>query len=113
MRQDEHVLQSTCVRWFRYVYDDCMIFAIPNGGRRDNTTGARLKIEGVLAGVADLVVLAQNRRAFFIEMKTQKGYQSAAQKEFQVRVTQMQFGYHVCHSFDEFRTVCENELGAR
>lgn len=31
-----------------------VMYAIPNGGRRDAITGARLKAEGVLAGVPDI-----------------------------------------------------------
>lgn len=32
-------------------------FAVPNGGRRDAKTGARMKYEGVVRGVADLILL--------------------------------------------------------
>ena len=59
MRDEEHRLQSACVRWFRYQFPALAhsLFAVPNGGRRDAATGARLKDEGVLAGVSDLVLL--------------------------------------------------------
>lgn len=51
---EEHRIQCTCVRWFRLKYPHLFarLFAVPNGGRRDGITGARLKAEGVLPGVA-------------------------------------------------------------
>ena len=56
---EEHRIQTACVRWFRLKYPHLFarLFAVPNGGRRDGITGARLKEEGVLAGVADLILL--------------------------------------------------------
>ena len=56
---DEHSIQVACVTWFRYEYPTLSkrLFAVPNGGRRDAVTGARLKAEGVIAGVADLILL--------------------------------------------------------
>ena len=56
MKRDESILQSECVRWFRYQLKD-VIFAIPNGGKRDVSTAIRLNHEGVLAGVADLFIM--------------------------------------------------------
>ena len=58
MQDAEHRLQCTCVRWFGYQYPElsALLFAVPNGGRRDPVTGARLKAEGVVAGVSDLIL---------------------------------------------------------
>jgi hypothetical protein len=52
-----------------------LLFAIPNGGRRDAITGARLRDEGVLAGVPDLMlaVPAHGKAGLFIEVKAPKG----------------------------------------
>ena len=79
MQDPEHQLQCACVRWFRYAHADLspLLFAVPNGGRRDHITGARLKAEGVVAGVADLLLLvpSQQHHALCIEMKTAKGRQ--------------------------------------
>lgn len=56
-RDEEHETQAACVRWFRAAWPGLRgrLFAVPNGGRRDAVTGARLKAEGVVAGVADLI----------------------------------------------------------
>lgn len=51
-RDEEHRLQCACVRWFAYRHPElsCRLFAVPNGGRRDATTAAKLKAEGVSPG---------------------------------------------------------------
>jgi len=66
----EHVEQRTFVSAFRRHYRDVRIFAIPNGEARSRVTGARLKLEGVSAGVPDLFVPAW---LCWIEMKRQRG----------------------------------------
>lgn len=104
---EEHRLQTACVRWFRLQYPRLRhrLFAVPNGGRRDAVTGARLKEEGVLAGVADLILLMPSRSygALLIEMKTPRGRQSPAQREWAEAVTaDGRYLYIVCRSLEEF-----------
>lgn len=109
MRQHESKLQSTCVRWFKYQYPQYVIFAIPNGGSRNPIEAKRLQREGVLAGVADLIVLADNK-TLFIEMKHGKGKQSDKQKDFQKQIQKLGFSYFICNSFDKFQNIVENEI---
>ena len=56
--------------WFRQTHRGVRIFAIPNGEARSRTTGARLKVEGVSAGVPDLFIPAWG---VWIEMKRADG----------------------------------------
>lgn len=105
---DEHRLQVACVGWFKYQYPSIAhaLFAVPNGGRRDITTGAKLKAEGALAGVSDLILLKSNDKygALLIEMKTPKGKQSQYQKQWEKDITKHnEYKYIVCHSFEEFQ----------
>lgn len=69
----EHDLQVACVGWFRAAYPKYagLMFAIPNGGARSAVQGAKLKAEGVLRGVPDLMFAHSSRGAhgLFIEMK--------------------------------------------
>lgn len=104
MRNDEHKLQKACVEWFRLQYPRHLIFAIPNGGRRNAVTGAMLKEEGVVAGVADLFIMASNSNYYglFIEMKTPTGRQNSKQKDFQQIAIKAGYQYIVCHSLMEF-----------
>ena len=104
---EEHNLQTACVNWFRWQYPTFskMLIAVPNGGRRDAITGAMLKAEGVLAGVADLILLIPNRRyhSLLIELKTKSGTQSKAQKEWQQEVERLGYSkYILVRSIDEF-----------
>jgi len=76
----EHEEQREVVKWFRQTHRGVRIFAIPNGGQRSLATAARLKVEGVSAGVPDLHVPAWS---LWIEMKRTKGGSvSAEQKDW-------------------------------
>lgn len=112
---EEHRIQCECVRAFRYKYPKLRhnLFAVPNGSRRDKITGARLKAEGVLAGVADLILLVPNARyhALLIEMKTPKGRQSESQRAWQRAVAgNDDYLYVVCRSLEEFMKKIEEYL---
>ena len=110
----EHKLQCACVRWFRLKFPKLrnILFAVPNGGRRDAVTGAKLKEEGATSGVSDLILLRSNRfyGALCVEMKKPGGYQSPAQKEWQKEVEAMGNKYVVCRSLDEFMKVVTDYL---
>lgn len=66
----EHVEQREFVSWFRQTFAGVRILAVPNGSQRSRTTGARLKAEGVCAGVPDLFIPAW---CLWIEMKRAEG----------------------------------------
>ena len=105
---EEHRIQCACVRWFSLQYPRLKgrLFAVPNGGRRDVITAAKLKSEGVVAGVADLILLKSNHDygALLIEMKTMKGRQSDSQKAWQLNLcSEDEYKYVVCRSLDDFK----------
>ena len=106
-RDEEHRLQSACVRWYRLQYPKMKhnLFSVQNGGKRDAVTGAKLKAEGALAGIADLILLKSNRfyGALLIEMKTPKGRQSASQVEWQQKITNDGYKYVIVRSIDDFK----------
>lgn len=112
---EEHRAQEACVRWFSARHPELRgrLFAVPNGGRRDAVTGARLKAEGVIAGVSDFILLKSNRRygALLIEMKRKDGRQSASQKWWQRVVTEEdEYKYVVCRGLDDFMREVEDFL---
>lgn len=113
-RDLEHRLQADCVRWFRLQYPKMRhnLFAVPNGGKRDAVTGAKLKEEGALAGVADLILLKSNRfyGALLIEVKTKTGRQSDSQKEWEQKITEDGYKYVVIRSLEEFQGAIKNYL---
>lgn len=103
---EEHRIQSACVRWFRLQYPQYThnLFAVPNGGRRDKATAGKLNAEGVLAGVADLILLKSNADfgALLIEMKTSTGRQSDTQRQWQQLIEADGYHYVICRSLDDF-----------
>lgn len=112
---DEHSIQCACVKWFRMQFSMLSerLFAVPNGGHRNKITAAKLKEEGVVAGVADLILLVPSNGfgALLIEMKTPKGKQSQTQKAWQKAVTARdEYKYVVCHGFDDFRLAIKEYL---
>ena len=107
MRQEEHRIQCAIFKWFFYAYPQYrggLFFAIPNGGHRNIQTAARLKAEGVTAGVSDLMLLIARHgyHALCVEVKTLVGRQSENQKLWQQRVEAQGFKYAVVRSLDDF-----------
>ena len=93
----EHVEQREFVSWFRKTYPAIRILAIPNGSQRSRTTGARLKAEGVVAGVPDLLIPAWN---LWIEMKrADGGAVSAVQKDWHRYLESIDHTVLVCAGF--------------
>jgi len=65
----EHNEQAGFIQWFRARWPRVVVFAIPNGGKRNILTAKRLQREGVTPGVPDLFIPAWG---IWIEMKRQK-----------------------------------------
>jgi hypothetical protein len=106
----EHFEQRELVKWFRQTFDGVRIFAIPNGGARSITTAARLKVEGVSAGVPDLYVPAWK---LWIEMKRQKGgVVDKNQKDWHSYLTAIGDKVIVCRGADEAKRMIEIEMEA-
>ena len=118
MRHLESTLQQTCVRWARYQYPilRTLLFAVPNGYKTTVTQARIAKAEGLVSGVADLILAHPSDdgqyACLFIEMKQGKGKQSENQKKFQEEI--MKFGiydYRVVRSFEEFKRLIEFWMG--
>ena len=80
-----------------------LLLAIPNGGLRSKATAAKLKAEGVRAGVPDLFlpVASRGMHGLWIEMKRGDGGQiSAAQKEWHIALQAQGYGVAICPGAD-------------
>lgn len=120
MTHAEHDLQVACLRWFRLQYPGKarLLFAIPNGAFLAGTplqrakAWKRLEAEGAQSGVADLflAIPSGDCAGLFIEMKTQRGRQQPAQKEFEAAVVSEGYGYAMPRSLDEFMRVVKMYL---
>lgn len=110
----ESQIQHDCLEWFRMQYPKLalMMFAVPNGGKRDAKTGARMKYEGAVRGVADLILLIPKKgyASLCIEMKTPKGIQSEYQQTWQKETEKYRNKYVICHSLHEFMNEVKSYL---
>jgi hypothetical protein len=82
-----------------------IIFSIPNGGTRNIREAVALKKTGLLAGASDLIVITPKGKLMFVELKINKGKQSDAQIDFQQRVENLGFEYHIVKSLEEFKKI--------
>ncbi|MCQ1546755.1 VRR-NUC domain-containing protein [Bacteroides clarus] len=104
--QSESQIQHSCLTWFRLQYPSLsfMLFAVPNGELRNIVVATKLKRQGVLRGVSDLILLVPKKgfASLCIEMKTPKGRQSEEQIKWQREAEKYRNKYVVCHSLPEF-----------
>ena len=93
MRNEEHQLQVTIVKYLRY--NKYIVFSIPNHGVRSTRMGAYYKEEGLMAGVADLFIMKGNStyNGIFLELKSKQGRMNDAQKEFQRHCILLDYEY--------------------
>lgn len=93
-----------------------LLFAIPNGGKRDQRTAAALKMEGVLKGVPDIFFAKPNPSAcgLFIEMKKIKGGSVSPDQKIQILALQEEgFVVEVARGADEAFKILLDYLGDR
>lgn len=132
MSQETYV-QQAAVRWFRYEYPDLakLLVHIPNEGKRTMkwikgrlvcTGGIRAKDEGVVKGVADLILFVPSGEYHGLcletkkedisykggKMKKTRTYQSPEQKEWQSLVEKQGFKYVVYRNIEEFIAIVKD-----
>lgn len=122
MRSEESKIQQACVRWMRLQHKNIVISSFPNQGVRSRANASRMKAEGLTAGCPDLIIFSLGSDkdkdgniidtfgALLIEMKTDKGVLSVAQKEIHQKLRNAGYKVAVCRSFDEFKQTVEAYL---
>lgn len=105
----EDALQQMCYMWFHNTYPHLrgLLFHVPNGGSRNPREGMKFKQIGVVAGVSDLLFLF-NGKCFCLELKTEKGRQSAKQLNWQKLVEKNNFTYFVVRDLLTFQSTVKN-----
>lgn len=118
--QVESKLQCACVRWFRYQYPKLShaLFSVPNGAyfaAKGAMEGARMKAEGLLPGVSDMILLQHSGiyGALLIEFKTKQGRQNDAQKQWQQKMERDGYKYVIVRSLEEFQDAVNSYLGGK
>lgn len=109
MRYNESKAQQAVITWWRMqhkvlgVRAENLLYAVPNAGRRDPISGAKLKAEGMRAGVPDLILDVPRGpyHGMRIEMKTASGRVQENQKQWQLDLIGQ--GYHavICRGWEE------------
>jgi len=92
-RRRESEIQSAIVKALRQL--GFLVFHIPNQATR----GLR-RYSGMVSGAPDLVVL-KGGRAWFFEVKTDRGKQSYAQKAIEEAIASEGFTYAIVRSVDD------------
>ena len=105
--------QRSLVAWWQAVrrqWPGAVLFAIPNGGARSAVTGARLRAEGVVAGIPDMFLACPKggRAGLFLEMKrTHGGRVDKAQKTVMALLESQGYECAVCRGFEAARARIE------
>jgi hypothetical protein len=70
-------------------------FAIPNAAQRSPRLAAKMRAEGLTAGVADLAIMLPCSRVAWLELKKAKNQQSPKQRAFEARCKRLGHPYAV------------------
>ena len=110
----EHEHQKIVVAEIRRDFPDVLIFAIPNAGTASPQRGARLKEEGLLAGIPDLMIAraSQGKLGLFVEMKSETGGASPEQKKMIAKLQAEGYAAIVCKGYAAALTAIRAYLDA-
>ena len=112
----EHNEQCALFDWaekLEYKYPELgLMFAIPNGGHRHKSVAARLKDEGVRAGVPDIFLPAAhcNWHGLFIELKYGRNKPTRLQQNWLDALTEAGYLAVVCWGWEEAAALIESYL---
>lgn len=107
----EHYEQVKLFAWAKYMErahpELKLLFAVPNGGLRHPATAARLRREGVRAGVPDVLlpVARHGWHGLFIELKVRPNKPTALQQQWIEALRQEGYRVEVCYGFEEAKSV--------
>lgn len=120
-RQREHELQVSLVELCRYKRRQYpalrYLLAYPAGGHRHPAVAAKMKAEGVRAGVSDLLLAAPSKNpngdvyhGLWLELKVPGGRVRESQQEWLDAMRRQGYAARVAWSFDEAWQTIENYL---
>lgn len=102
-------LQQQCFIWFHNSFPEHRGRLFHNfQNPKSAIQGAQLKGLGLLSGVADFTLIANPM--IYIELKTDKGFQSEAQKKFEQTVVSFGHKYYVCRTLSDFQRIITENL---
>ena len=120
-KHEEDDLQAAVVRWWQHQYPEFagLLFAIPNGGQRSAREGARLKAQGVTAGVPDLLLAKPRYDAnghvvsagLWLELKVGKNKPSPQQRTMLALLVTHGYAAVVAYDFHAAKVAIVNHIG--
>ncbi len=92
-----------------------MLYHIPNGGKRDKLEAARLKLEGVKAGVPDLClpVARGGYHGLYIELKAGRNTATPLQRQWITALEREGYAAAVCTGWERSAATLIDYLGIR
>lgn len=120
-RNEESRIQQDVIAWWALAYRGLgvaceeLLYAIPNGHRRDPVTGAILKREGLRSGASDLALAVARGpyHGLYLELKTETGRPSPAQCEFLDAVIAEGYRGRFAYGFDAAKAEIEGYLSLK
>jgi len=106
----ESEIQQSVMRWWAMAHrglgvrHERLLMAFPMQGQRSPRNGARMKAEGMRAGLPDMFLAVQmHNPGLWIELKRPRprGVVSPEQAEFLMSVKMQGYSAQVCYGFDE------------
>lgn len=107
MRQHEEIEQTKVIRYCEM--RNYIVYAVPNGGKRNAKEAYFMKLSGTKAGVPDLCFPAARRgyHGMYIEMKWGKNKTTPAQDEWITQLIQNGYYVRVCYCFEDAKNVID------
>lgn len=105
----ESQIQAACTAWLRLV--GLVPIKITNEGKRGAGAARRFAREGLLAGAADLVVMAPGGAVMWIEFKSRTGRMSKEQEAFRETCAAMGHRYFVARSLEDVQLAVADGFG--
>lgn len=109
----EDQLQAKCYQHFHNTFPEQrgLFFSVPNGGFRNKIEAMKLKSTGLVSGIPDLIYIYKSV-PFGIEMKTETGDTSDAQKRIHAIWEANGIKVYICRSFEQFQQII-NEIHSK
>ena len=116
VQSKEEIEQATLFRWASYAqtqYEELkLMYHIPNEGKRSAAMGARLKAEGLKAGVPDVCLPTAHGGyiGLYIEMKVKPNKPTEHQKQWLRDLREAGHFTAVCYSWEEAKNLIEEYI---
>ena len=111
----EATLQITLISMLRTLYSDYVInlslngISIPTDIKTKTLIISQMKKEGMEKGMPDLLLYLPNGKVLNMELKTDKGKQSADQVDVQNRLTKLGHNYYIIRTvYEAFNAIAEH-----